>query len=79
MSSLLIFLLGVLFYPLIRILFFVIHLFRVAIADTFFVMRYAELKEGYSKWNWVWIIPKTFYKSFKDVLFDELRGLHREL
>ncbi len=41
------------------------------------VYRHAGLKPGYSRWNWLWILPKLAWRTFWQTLWHDLNGMRR--
>lgn len=50
--------------------------FKCAFID---VSRYVEygLNPGYSAWNWAWLIPRIFWRSFWETVIDDFKGMRR--
>lgn len=53
-------------YPAALFIYWICYLLRFAFKDTWRVVRYGKLKEGKSKFTWLWIVPKVFLHSMWD-------------
>ncbi len=71
--------LGALIWPLLKATWFVLRVTRVAVYDTIWVARNAELKDGFSRWHWLHILPNRFCKSWVETAFHLWNGVERVL
>ena len=48
-----------------------------AFKDTRHCWRNAEIMDGFSKFNWLWILPKIFIKVFFQTIYKRANGIIR--
>lgn len=77
MRDLLCIFIGLMWWPAWHLLKFILRVTRVAIYDTQNIARHSELKSEFSKLNWLWIIPRMFFWSWRRAAWDDLRGWRR--
>ena len=45
--------------------------------DTRHCLRNAEILDGFSKLNWLWILPSIFIKTFAQTIYKRANGITR--
>ena len=45
--------------------------------DTRHCFRNAEILDGFSRLNWLWILPMVFFKTFAQTIFNRASGIKR--
>lgn len=73
------YLLGLFTIPAVVIASFLFGLLWRSIRDTWRQLHNAELKDGYSRWNWLLIIPRCFWGNLKAQLLAWCDGYSREV
>ena len=71
--------LGMLVCPILKTIWFLFRVTRVAVHDTVWVARNSKLKDGYGWWHWLHVLLKTFAKSWGETAVDLWNGVERVL
>ncbi len=70
---------GVLAIPALCVAMTAVGIVRKSVRDTYRSFQGAELKEGYSRWNWFWCVPMCFAYQIRQQCWSWWNGIETEV